>query len=72
MKLILPFLFFFNLSWALDYDPKFHERHRYNNHEAPEETTTKEKSQKMEASETSPEPLKTTPNVRMIEHEEKK
>ena len=67
MKFLIATLIIMQSAWALDYDPKFHIKHRYNNH--PEAVTSPkqiEAPQKMEASETSKEPLRTTPNVRKI------
>lgn len=67
MKFLIALLVILQSAWALDYDPKFHIKHRYNNH--PEAVTNPKQvqaPQKMEASETSKEPLRTTPNVRKI------
>lgn len=64
MKLVLPFFFFLSTAWGIDYDPKFHVKHRYNKHEQIKKVPHLPKEQRMEASETSPNPLKTTPNVR--------
>lgn len=66
MKFLITSFLFMSAALALDYDPKFHIKHRYNKHE---KVTTKAKvppAQKMEASETSEEPLKTTPDTRKI------
>ena len=67
MKLLIASLLLINAAQALDYDPEFHIKHRYNKHE---EAAVKMEpigtAQKMEASETSEEPLKTTPETRKI------
>jgi hypothetical protein len=65
MKFLIALFLLINSAQALDYDPEFHIKHRYNKHE---EVLSKIESipteQKIEASETSEEPLKTTPETR--------
>ena len=64
MKLILPLFFLVSTAWGVDYDPKFHIKHRYNKHEQVKKSPHLRKEQRMEASETSKKPLSTTPNNR--------
>jgi hypothetical protein len=73
MKFLIGSFLFISAAHALDYDPQFHIKHRYNRHE---EVVSKFEAvppaQKMEASETSKEPLKTTPDNRKIFKPEQK
>lgn len=68
MKLMILFLFFMSSAWSVDYDSKFHTKHRYNKHEKIKNIPSSQIPQKMEASETSKKPLQTTPNVRKIDN----
>lgn len=67
MKLILPIILIVSSAWAVDYDPKFHTKHRYNKHEQVKGNPHLKVEQRMEASETSPAPLSSTPNARKTE-----
>lgn len=64
MKLLLPLCFLVSAAWGIDYDPKFHLKHRYNKHETILKVPESQKAQRMEMSETSKKPLETTPNMR--------
>ena len=75
MKFLIASFLFVGAAHALDYDPNFHIKHRYNHHAdvaAKMEANPVASPQKMEASETSEEPLKTTPNTRKIFKPEQK
>lgn len=69
MKIILPLLFLFGPAWSVDYDPKFHIKHRHNKEEKIKKLPEEKKDLRVEASETSEAPLKTTPNQRTVPSE---
>lgn len=67
MKFLIASFLFIGAAQALDYDPEFHIKHRYNHHaEVAKLMEATPPAQKMEASETTREPLKATPNTRKI------